>query len=106
MIGLIKAIGRVIRNIIVGYAIILVCIVADICSTAYMCIGVISHSNRWWRVAIAKDQSFNAATGGSEDETLSSRAARAEARGDRWGCVLCKFLGYIDKDHCKKSLGQ
>lgn len=71
-----------------------------------MCVGVLSHSKRWWRVAIGKDQAFNASIGGSEDETLSSRAARAEADGKRWGCVLCKFLGYIDKDHCKKSLGQ
>lgn len=97
---------KFLRNIIVGLGVIAVCIVADIGSTIYMFLGIFSNSQRWWKVAIAKDQAFNAAVGGSEDETLSSRAARAEQRGDKWGCILCRFLSYIDRDHCKKSLGQ
>lgn len=55
-------------------------------------------------VLIGVDQLANAIIRGAPDETISSRAAKAEIRGKRWGCVLCKFLDKLDKDHCKKSL--
>lgn len=61
---------------------------------------------RFWRVMLAHDQSANAAFGGSEDETISSRAGRAARRGDRWGCVLCKLLDRVDPGHCEKSIGE
>ncbi len=57
------------------------------------------------RIAIAFDQLFNAAANGSEDETVSSRAARARDAGRRWGCVLCRLLDKIDPGHCDKSRG-
>lgn len=60
---------------------------------------------RAWRLAIAFDQLFNAAANGNEDETVSSRAARAQSEGRAWGCVLCRLLDRIDPDHCKKSRG-
>lgn len=41
---------------------------------------------------------------GSPDETISSRAAKARNKDKAWGCVLCKFLDYLQKDHCKNSL--
>jgi hypothetical protein len=25
-------------------------------------------------------------------------------KGKRWGCVLCRLLDYVEKDHCLKSL--
>jgi hypothetical protein len=56
------------------------------------------------RVLIAIDQLFNAILGGYPDETISSRAAKAELRGDKWGCVLCKLLAYVDKNHCEKVI--
>lgn len=58
-----------------------------------------------WKLAIAKDQLANAALNGDEDETISSRAARARDSGRRWGCYLCRWLDAIDKDHCDKSRG-
>jgi hypothetical protein len=42
--------------------------------------------------------------GGNEDETISSRAAKAKLQGKRWGCVLCKLLDKLDKNHCEKSI--
>lgn len=55
-------------------------------------------------VLISIDQLGNALLRGDPDETISSRAAKAEVRGKRWGCLLCKFLDKLDPDHCKKSL--
>lgn len=57
------------------------------------------------RIAIGFDQLGNVALNGSEDETISSRADKAREQGKRWGCVLCRLLDWIDKDHCKKSRG-
>jgi hypothetical protein len=56
------------------------------------------------RVAIALDQLGNAILGGDPDETISSRAAKARARGAGWGCVLCKILDAVHRDHCTKAL--
>lgn len=67
--------------------------------------SMLFNSPRWLKIAIAKDQAGNAAIGGNEDETLSSRAGRAMLRGEKWGCILCKLLDYVQKDHCKKSIG-
>jgi hypothetical protein len=55
-------------------------------------------------VLIALDQLVNALFGGYADETVSFRAATARKRGERWGCVLCKLLDWIDPNHCSKTL--
>ena len=54
---------------------------------------------------LAFDQLGNAATGGDEDETISSRAGRARREGRRWAIILCRILGYLDPGHCEKSIG-
>lgn len=61
--------------------------------------------SKTWRIAIGFDQLANVAFNGSEDETVSSRAARAKREGRRWGCVLCRFLNIFETDHCEKSVG-
>lgn len=55
-------------------------------------------------VLVALDQLCNALLAGYPDETLSTRAARARASGQRWGCLLCRLLESIDRDHCTRSL--
>lgn len=55
-------------------------------------------------VLIALDQFGNALVGGSPDETISSRAGKAQQKGKRWGCVLCRFLNWFERDHCAKSI--
>lgn len=67
------------------------------------CIG--TNPAKAWRIAIGYDQLANVAANGHEDETISSRAARARDRGKRWGCILCQWLDRIDPDHCNKSRG-
>lgn len=57
-----------------------------------------------WNFLSAVDRVANALTGGSPDETISSRAGKAQAAGKTWACVLCKFLDLFDKNHCKKSI--
>ena len=56
------------------------------------------------RVAVAIDQLFNALFGGDEDETISSRAAKARMKGKRWGCLLCRFLDWLAPNHCANSI--
>lgn len=64
------------------------------------------YGQRAEHIAIAFDQLFNATTGGSEDETISSRAGKMVARGARgWPCVLCRFLDWLKPNHCKDSIG-
>lgn len=70
------------------------------------CILFSPYGQRATRISIAYDQLANAATGGSEDETISSRAGRMLLRGDKgWPCVLCRILNWLESDHCKKSIG-
>lgn len=79
--------------------------VAAIVSMGLSLLYLFFGSPRFWRVIVAQDQALNAANGGSEDETISSRAGRAARRGDRWGCVLCKLLDRLDNGHCEKHIG-
>jgi hypothetical protein len=62
-------------------------------------------SQRAWMAAKAFDRVGNVALGGTDKETVSSHAWRAEQEGQRWGCVLCKLLDRVQKDHCKDSAG-
>lgn len=56
------------------------------------------------RLFVALDQLLNTILGGNEDETLSSRLGKDARRGYVVGCVLCRVLGWIDKDHCEKAI--
>jgi hypothetical protein len=56
-------------------------------------------------VGIGLDQLLNAAVLlGDPRETISSRADKAMREGKRWGCILCRFLSKIQKQHCQQSL--
>jgi hypothetical protein len=57
-----------------------------------------------WNILIWLDQGLSTVTGGDPDETVSSRAGKAQLKGKRWGCVLCRFLDIFDKGHCAKSI--
>lgn len=60
--------------------------------------------NYLMNLLISLDQLGNTILGGLPDETISSRAAKAKLQGKRWGCVLCKLLDKLDKNHCEKSI--
>ena len=55
-------------------------------------------------VLILIDEAGNTLTLGDPGETISSRAAKAQAKGKQWGCVLCRFLDLFQKNHCQKSV--
>ena len=57
-----------------------------------------------WNLLVSVDQLVNTIFAGNPDESISSRAAKAERAGKKWGCVLCKLLDKIDKDHCNKNI--
>jgi hypothetical protein len=57
-----------------------------------------------WNVLVWLDQGVNTLAGGDPDETVSSRAAKAAARGQRWGCVLCRWLDKLDPGHCADNI--
>lgn len=40
---------------------------------------------------------------GQLDETISAHSARARQNGERWACVLCRFLSVFDHNHCDKQ---
>lgn len=76
-------------------------IVASLRMVGYIVVG----SDRGWRILRAYDRLGNAATGGEDAETISSRANRGRAAGSRGWCILCGILDWLDKDHCRKSDG-
>ena len=82
----------------------LLCLVASFVSAVWMLIAIAVGSKRAWSLAISHDQLANTAFGGDEDETISSRAGKANREGKRWACVLCKLLDKIDPNHCEKSI--
>jgi len=82
-------------------------LVGSILSALWMLGAIVFSPNgqRAWHIALAFDQIANAASGGSEDETISSRAGRLRREGRGWACVLCRVLDWLEKDHCEKSVG-
>lgn len=82
------------------------CQIAHIVASAWMLFAALVSPNgrRAWTLAVAYDQLVNAAFGGSEDETISSRAGRARRQDKRWACVLCRLLDALDPGHCERSI--
>jgi hypothetical protein len=86
-------------------AIVLLCQLAHLVASLWMVAAIVAGSGRAWSIAIGYDQLANTATGGNVDETISSRANRARKEKRAWGCILCRLLDWIDKDHCTESEG-
>ena len=54
-------------------------------------------------ILVGVDQLANAVLGGDPMQTISYRSAMAEEEHKRWGCVLCRWLSKIQKDHCERT---
>ncbi|WP_199489740.1 hypothetical protein [Microvirgula sp. AG722] len=80
------------------------CMLASLIAGLWMLLAVAFGSRRAWTLAVAHDQLANAAFGGSEDETISSRAGRGARRGIYRWCLLCRLLDRIDPGHCERSI--
>lgn len=81
----------------------ILCQILSVLLTPYMVIAILAGTQRAKRIVLAYDQLGNAVTGGSENETISSRAYRGTLEGVKTWCILCRFLNWIDTDHCKKA---
>ena len=57
------------------------CQLVAITASLWMLVAALTGSRRAWTLAVAHDQLANAAFGGHEDETLSSRAGKAAREG-------------------------
>lgn len=85
-------------------ALALPCLLLGVLAALFLLISP-AFSLEWSRrLAVSFDQLGNALAGGDEDETISSRAAKAARQRRRWGCLLCWLLGLIDPGHCEKSI--
>jgi type IV secretory pathway TrbF-like protein len=86
------------------FALCLLCLVLVAVLLPYY---ILRGSDRAWPTIVAVDRLGNAISGGSDRETISSRAYRVQsAEQGRWACVLCRFLGWVTRsEHCKNSSG-
>jgi hypothetical protein len=84
---------------------VLPCALAGFLSLLYLPIAILIGSERGWRMLVGYDRIANAMTGGSDRETISSRANRGQQEGTVGWCLLCRLLDLIEQDHCNKSAG-
>lgn len=55
-------------------------------------------------ILVAVDQLGNALFNGDPDETISSRLAKLNRKGNKIGVVGCKILDKFDKGHCERVI--
>lgn len=65
---------------------------------------IFTNSSKAWNIALMIDQTCNVDANGRVDQSISQRAALAKNANRTWGCILCKVLDWIQKDHCANSL--
>jgi len=58
----------------------------------------------FWNILISLDQLINTIFGGFPDETISSRAGKAQRKGKKWGIITCSILNKFENNHCEKSI--
>ena len=80
-----------------------VCVIAGVVALLWFFLAACAGSPRAWRIAVGFDQVANAAFGGDEDETISSRCWRY--RADRKYSVLVQIIDFLfdDPRHCEDS---
>ena len=87
------------------FLLLVLCQVAAILAPIRALWAILVNPDRAFEILKAYDRLGNAALNGTGKETISSRANRAAGQKRVWGCLLCRLLDHIDKDHCKDSAG-
>ncbi len=84
---------------------LLACVLADAISWLCMLASIVTGGKRAYKIALAKDQTYNAAIGGHIDEKISSRAWRLQHTCTRWfyARILIDWLFWFDPEHSKTS---
>lgn len=80
-----------------------ICVVAGVVALLWMFLAIGGSSSRAWRIAVGFDQLANAAFGGDEDETVSSRCWRYRAEPHYAALVQVINLAFWDRNHCCDS---
>jgi hypothetical protein len=57
-----------------------------------------------FNILISVDQLANTVLGGYPDETISSRLAKLNRKGNKVGIIGCKVLDKFDKGHCDRVI--
>lgn len=82
------------------------CQLFHIVGSVWMLCAIVVNSNRAWKIAVGQDQACNAALGGDEDETISSRAWRCRNESKFWNRAY-RFIDLlfspIEENHCKNA---
>lgn len=55
-------------------------------------------------ILVSLDQLGNTIFGGDPDETISSRLAKLNRKGNKVGVIGCKILDKFDKGHCERVI--
>lgn len=84
-------------------SLLIVCQLAALLAPVRALWALWNNPDRAFEIAKGYDLLGNTVLNGNAKEYISTRAGRARTEGRRWGCVLCKILDAIEKDHCKKS---
>ena len=86
----------------------LACIVLmPVLAIILLCQALAGSKVRALRMCVALDQCGNAGLGGSEDETISSRAGRAQRDGEPWGPLAVRCIDAVfGAGHCRASMGE
>lgn len=79
------------------------CVIAGVIALLVMFCAICTGSRRAWQIAVAFDQTGNAAVGGDEDETISSRCWRYRAEPNY--SALVQVIDFLANDpkHCEDS---
>ncbi len=81
----------------------IICQLAGIVASIWMLAATLAGSSRAWRIAVGFDQLANAAFGGAEDETISSRCWRYRAL--RRYAFMVRLINWLagDPHHCQNA---
>lgn len=79
------------------------CLLAAPVIFVWMFFTAFSGGQRFVHIALGLDNAASACFGGDGFVTISHRAKLARRTGKRWGCVLCRILDSLQKDHCERS---
>jgi hypothetical protein len=83
------------------FGIWLVCFIGAVLILLRMLWCVAFSHDKAREIARAISRTGNAAANGDPKETISSRAHHARSRGREWGCRLCRWLDWLDPNHCQ-----
>jgi hypothetical protein len=80
-------------------------ILGTIISTLWLLVSIVfdPYGSRAMKIIKADDMLVNVATGGELGEYVTTRAYQASLQGNRWGCWLCRFLDWLQPNHCENS---